>query len=258
MLISFVASPMFNRNPYLPMFGCITTCLIGFVISFFIVDYTKYNKLNDQKNNRKKEKVHIHYSKFVVLAIAVFGLFYPIVTSVQSDGKLFIQQNLLAELSLDHTSLIIGGIICFSRIVRVVSNMLFVKIYHKYQLKMGMLLTISLGLSITFLLFGSFIPPIWLKITVMTFGYVIILFIRDPFKLYIQDILFDHTPKEQHQTLLTLMEFSVKVGTAGMGFLFTLVLLNYSMAVVMAIALFIAIVEIALSMWLYRLVHQYS
>ncbi len=74
--------------------------------------------------------------------------------------------------------------------------------------------------------------------------------------MYIQDILFDYTPKEQHQTLLTLMEFAVKVGTAGTGFVATLVLLKYSMAVVMAITLFISIVEIVLSIWLYKLVMQ--
>lgn len=254
MLISFVASLMFNFNHYLPMIGCITTCLIGFILSFFIVDYTKYNKLNF----KKKEKVRISYSKFVVLAIAVFGLFYPVVTSGQSDGKLFIQQNLLAELSVDDTSLIIGGILCISRIVRVVSNMLFVKIYQKYRLTMGVLLTCSLGLSIALLLFGSFITPLLFRIIVMALGYVIILFIRDPFKLYIQDILFDHTQKEQHQTLLTLMEFSVKIGTAGTGFIFTLVLLNYSMVVVMAITLVIAIAEILLSIWLYRLVLKHN
>lgn len=250
MLISFVASLMFNYNHYLPMLGCITTCIIGFILSFFIVDYTKYNKLNYKKN----EKVKIHYNKFVVLAIVVFGVFYPVVTSGQSDGKLFIQQNLLAELSVDNTALIIGGILCFSRIVRVVSNMLFIKIYTKYRLKIGMLLTFSLGLAIAFLLFGSFISPLLFKITVMALGYVIILFIRDPFRLYIQDILFDHTSKEQHQTLLTLMEFAVKVGTAGTGFLFTLVLLKYSMAIVMTITLFIAIAEIVLSIWLYKLI----
>ena len=184
----------------------------------------------------------------------VYGLFYPVVTSGQSDGKLFIQQNLLAELSVDNTSLVIGGIICFSRVVRVVSNVLFARIYQRYYLKVGIMLTVSLGLSIALLLFGSFVPQLFIRITVMALGYMIILFIRDPFKLYIQDVLFDYTPTEQHQTLMTLMEFAVKVGTTGTGFLFTLVLLKYSMVVVMAITLFIAVIEIALSIWLYKLI----
>lgn len=85
MLISFVASLMFNYNHYLPMIGCITICLIGFVLSFFVVDYTRYNKLN----YKKKEKVKIRYSTFVVLAIIVFGLFYPVVTSGQCTYRIF-------------------------------------------------------------------------------------------------------------------------------------------------------------------------
>lgn len=139
-----------------------------------------------------------------------------------------------------------------------VSNILLVRIYEKCRAKMGILLTFSLGLSIAFLLFGSFITPLFIKIIVMALGYVIILFIRDPFKLYIQDILFDYTSKEQHQTLLTLMEFAVKIGTAGTGFIFTLVLLKYSLTLVMAISLFIAIAEIVLSLWLYKLIMQYK
>lgn len=253
MLISFVASLMFNFNPYLPMAGCITTCLIGFVLSFFMEDYTKYNKIS----RKKKEKVKIQYSKFVVLAIVVYGLFYPIVTEGQSSGKLFIQQNLLAELSVDSTSLIIGGILCVSRIIRVLSNIVFMKLYMRYRTKMGVQLTCLLGTSIALLLLGSFIPQLFIRITVMALGYVIILFIRDPFRLYIQDVLFDYTAKEQHQTLMALMAFIVKVGTVGISFMATAVLLKYSMAVVMAITLCIAAVEIALGIWLYHLVQHF-
>ena len=45
MLISFVASYMFNFNHYLPMFGCISCCVIGFILSFFMKDYSDYNKI---------------------------------------------------------------------------------------------------------------------------------------------------------------------------------------------------------------------
>ena len=44
MLISFVASIMFNINNYLPMIGCITFCAICFILSWYMVDYSKENK----------------------------------------------------------------------------------------------------------------------------------------------------------------------------------------------------------------------
>ena len=117
---------------------------------------------------------------------------------------------------------------------------------------MGIALPTLLGSAIGFMLFGSFIPWIIVRIMVMSVGYIIILFIRDPFKLYIQDVVFENTPKEQHQTLLTLLEFGVKVATAGIGLGFSAILISFPMIVVMAIMLGISIIEIILSIMLYR------
>ena len=86
----------------------------------------------------------------------------------------------------------------------------------------------------------------------MGLGYTIILFIRDPFRLYIQDVLFDCTPKEQHQTLITFMEFGVKIATAGMGLAFSAILLSYPMTVVISIMFAMTVAEILLSLVLYR------
>ena len=95
------------------------------------------------------------------------------------------------------------------------------------------------------------IPQIIAKILVMSLGYTIILFVRDPFKLYVQDIVFENTPKEQHQTLLTVLEFGVKIATAGIGLGFAAILVSYPMAIVMSIMLAIGIAEILLSLRLY-------
>ena len=95
---------------------------------------------------------------------------------------------------------------------------------------------------------------IFVKIAIMSVGYVIILFARDPFKLYMQDVIFENTPKEQHQTLITLLEFGVKIGTAGMGLSFAAILTEYSMIVVMAILFIIASIEIYLSIKLYKMI----
>ena len=61
----------------------------------------------------------------------------------------------------------------------------------------------------------------------MAIGYIIILFARDPFRLFMQDAIFENTPKQQHQTLLTILEFGVKIGTAGIGLVFSAILLQY-------------------------------
>ena len=252
MIISFVASLMFNLNPYLPMIGCITTCATGFFLTLFMQDCSNYNKI--PKKTQTGQRIKIHYSKFIIMAIVVYAIFYPIVTTGQNEGKLFIQQNLLLEFNTENTSLILGVMICISRIIRVFSNILFVRLYQQYQKKMGVVLPILLGCAIGFLLFGSDVPLVLGKIIIMSTGYVIILFVRDPFRVYMQDVIFENTPKEQHQTLLAVLEFGVKVGTAGMGLSFSAILLRFPMTLVMVLVFVIAVLEILLSIKLYNIV----
>jgi hypothetical protein len=132
----------------------------------------------------------------------LYSLFYSVVSNGQNEGKLFIQHNILLDFDIEQTSLIIGAIVCVSRIIRVISNVIFEKLYKKYLNKIGIALPVLLCTSIALLLFGSFIPQIIVKILVMAVGYTIILFIRDPFKLFIQDVIFANTPKE----LLSLIQ----------------------------------------------------
>ena len=249
MIIAFIASYMFNLNNYLPMIGCITTCTVGFILSFFIKDYSEYNKISRKS---KKNKVKITYSKVIVLTLFLYAVFYSVVNSGQTDGKLFIQQHSLLDFSIETTALIIGAIVCVSRIVRVISNIVFARLYERYQVKMGFALPTLLSISMCFMLFGSFIPQVVVKLTVMSIGYAIILFIRDPFNLYVQDVLFDSTPKEQHQTLLVLLTFGTKVASAGLGLVFSAILVSFPMVVVIAILLAISVIEIIVSMILYR------
>jgi hypothetical protein len=251
MVISFVASLMFNLNNYLPMLGCIAACVIGFALSFFMKDYSDYDKI--RVVSQKHEKVKVHYSKLIILAIIVYSLFYPLVTSGQSEGKLFIQQNILLNFDIEETSLILGAILCVSRIIRVFSNIVFAKLYEKHQKKLGVALPALLCLSTGLIMFGSFIPQAVMKIVVMALGYIIILFARDPFRLFMQDAIFENTPKEQHQTLLTILEFGVKIGTAGIGLVFSAILLQYPMLAVIAILFALTLIEIFLSIKLYKM-----
>lgn len=253
MIISFIASLMFNLNNYLPMFGCITFCLICFILSFYIVDYSKYNKI--KKEIKIESKTKINYTKLIIVLIVSYGLFYPIVNSGQSNGKLFIQQQILLNFDVEKTALIIGAILCISRIVRVISNIAFNKIHSKYKEKVGVILPILLSISIVLMILGSFIRNfIILKFGIMSLGYIIILFIRDPFKVYMQDLALKNVEKEEQQSLLTTMELSRKVVRAIMSLSFTMILVNNPMITVITILLILSIIEIIISIKLYTLI----
>lgn len=253
MIISFIASIMFNLNNYLPMFCCILFCLICFRLSFEIIDFSNYDKVKENKS--KKRKVKIKYSTLIIILIISYGLFYPIVNSGQQNGKLFIQQELLKSFNVEKTALIIGAILCISRIIRLISNMVFNKIHKKYKEKVGVILPILLSISLILMIIGSFLSNLLiLKFVIMSLGYVIILFIRDPFKVYMQDLALNKVNSEYQQSLLTTMELSRKIVRAIISFSFSLILINNPMILVISILLILSIIEILISIKLYKLV----
>lgn len=88
----------------------------------------------------------------------------------------------------------------------------FNKIHSKYKEKVGFILPILLSISIILMIVGSIINSfIILKFIIMSLGYIIILFIRDPFKVYIQDLALRNVDQNSQQTLLTTMELSRKI-----------------------------------------------
>ena len=254
MIISFVASIMFNINNYLPMIGCITFCIICFILSWYMVDYSKDDK-KIIENNKERNKGKIQHTKIIVFILISYGLFYPIVNSGQSNGKLFIQQELLKLYDVEKTALIIGAILCVSRIVRLISNIKFDKIHKKYKDKVGIILSVSLSLSLVLMIIGyniSSIPVI--KFGIMSLGYIIILFIRDPFKVYMQDLALKNTDKKSQQTLLTTMELSRKIVRTIISLSFTAILVNNPMVLVISILVVLSIVEVFVSLYLYKMI----
>lgn len=254
MIISFIASIMFNINNYLPMIGCITFCVICFILSWYMVDYSKDNKKPIEKN-KETGKGKIKYTKIIIFILLSYGLFYPMVNSGQSNGKLFIQQELLKLYDVEKTSLVIGAILCVSRIVRLLSNIKFDKIHKKYEDKVGIMLPVGLLISLILMLIGYNVSnmPV-MKFVIMGFGYVIILFIRDPFKVYMQDLALKNTDKNRQQTLLTTMELSRKIVRTIISLSFTTILLKYPMVLVISILTVLSIIEIFVSIYLYKII----
>ena len=252
MIVSLIVSTMFNMNNYLPMFGCMSVCFICFILAFGIVDYSNNKSITE---NRKKEK--IQYGKIILLLIIIYGLFYTIVNQGQSNGKLFIQQQLLLNYDVARTATVIGIIVFVSRIVRVISNMSFSKIYEKYQTKMGIIFPIMLSIAILNMILGSIIGNnLILKFIIMSMGYIIIVFIRDPFEVYMQDLAIKNVGQDKQQTLLTIMELASKIGRAIIGVSFSIILLREPMISIIIILFILSIAEILMSIKLYKMVNE--
>ena len=90
----------------------------------------------------------------------------------------------------------------------------------------------------------------------MSLGYIIILFIRDPFKVYLQDLLLTNSNKDTQQILLSTMDLSRKIVRAIISLCFTALLIKYPMILVISLLTILSIIEIFVSIYLYKLVKK--
>lgn len=223
-------------------------CFLCFLLSFYIKDYSKYDKITESNEKKSVKKEKLHLTKLIVIMIVAYGLFYPVANSGQSAGKLFIQEELLKCFDVSKTSLIIGVMLCISRIVRVVSNLVFEKIYKKQEEKVGIGISILLSLSSLFMIIGYFLTgSLFIKFSVMALGYIIILFIRDPYRIYVQNEMLNNTEKKNQQSLLTTLEFSRKLIRAGLSLLFSFILIKHTMIVNIFIIFGLSLVSITIN-----------
>lgn len=59
MIISFIASVMFNINNYLPMIGCICFCFLCYILSFYMIDYSDGKKIKEERPIKVNKKMNI-------------------------------------------------------------------------------------------------------------------------------------------------------------------------------------------------------
>ena len=130
MFTAFASGFLFNINPYLPMIGCLTFCIINIFLVNFLYEVKTPNEKVIKKDIRKVKITHL-----VFLLLLLFAVCYSIIDLGQSNSKLFIQYKLNSFLSLENVSIILTIIISVSKIVRVLANYFFLTIYEKYKSK---------------------------------------------------------------------------------------------------------------------------
>ena len=178
---AFASGFLFNINPYLPMIGCLTFCIINIFLVNFLYEVKTPNKVI------KKDKRKVKITHLVFLLLLLFAIGYSIIDLGQNNSKLFIQYKLDDFLSLENVSIILTIVISASRIVRVLANYFFLTIYEKYKSKILSIIGYSLLISFTLILIGNFIPFKIFGIILMSIGFCLFLAIRDPFDNYIKE-----------------------------------------------------------------------
>lgn len=209
LLISIVSGFMFNVNPYIPMIICLIVSFINIILAFFIYEVPINNteaKIIKTKINKKS------LSKKIFLMILLYGIFYAMIGCGQKNSKLFIQFDLQTLFKLDKVAIYMSIFIFASRVSRLLSNLLFLKMYKKYSNKLIFMFELGLVFAFIFILIGHFIGHIY-GIYIMVLGFLIFLFIRDPFNSFMRKILFENSNEEIHDKIINYINLSRKIFT---------------------------------------------
>lgn len=243
MITALASGYLFNLDKYLPMYISIIMYFIIFIVSFAFYE-EKVDEENDiRPTNTDNKKISITSTIFfIILSNAIF---YTVIKLGQNNSKLFMQYDFQKVLSVEMVTYLITVIVFISRIVRIIGNIIFDKLYLKIKDKMSMVLTILEFMAFALLIIGHFIGfNFILKVIVMSAGFFLILAIRDSFSIYIEDTALKITKQDEQQKIMINIETYRKLGQLLLSVVFTLILMKYELIVIEFILLGLSTIEI--------------
>lgn len=254
LIIALISGPIFNINNYLPMYLCIIFCVIGFIMSFKMFDISETHKIeSDEEEQRESKKTKI--SNIIIFILISYTLVYGLIINGQSNSKLLIQYDLTENFEVTAVAMYLSIIVVVSRVARLFADLIFEKVYNKFLKRFHMFIAVMLVLAFVLVVCGHFIvEPLILKFIVMAAGFCIILMIRDPFRIFMQDLVLSNTKHSEQQAVFAYMELGRKIGTAGISILITAMLTKLSLIYVIILMLTLAVAHCFVARKLYKLI----
>ncbi|MCI8347231.1 MAG: hypothetical protein HFJ12_04715 [Bacilli bacterium] len=219
MIISFISGFLFNINPYIPMLICILFCINNCVLSNFIYEI---------KHDQPKEIINhnFRFTKNINLILITYSVIYSIIELSQTNTKLFLQYNMENFLRIDSIVIYLSIIISLSRIVRVLCDLWFIKVYKKLGNKVPQLIITLLIIALFLVLLGGIIHKNFVGIIITSIGFLIFLGIRDPLQNYMRTILLDRCKSKYHEQAILYFNIFRKLGNLIISMIITGILLK--------------------------------
>lgn len=254
-IIAIVAGPLFNISPYLPMYLCITFCLITCILSFSFYE-VKINNLQDktEKKDENKKRKKGKMSRIIFMGLISNTIFLNVVVVGQQDSKLFIQYQLTDWYGIAKTATYLSLIVASSRLVRIILNMAFNRYYMKFKNQVPIVLSIILAIGFLSIILGAVLPlHNIIKVLLMALGFDLIIPMRDTFIIYMEDLMLKNTEKIEQQEVFANMEILRKLGKVSMNFLVSMLVIKLDLFYIMWIFLITAVIEAMLSRQIVKL-----
>ena len=244
---TLIGGYLYNINNYLPLYFSIGLLVIVTAMSFLFVD----EEYSQDISQESKEETKFKMPKHLIYAFLSSALYVAIFRIGQSNSKLFMQYDFLETLSYEKVTTYLTYIVFFSRIARILGNLFFTKIYHLLDVKVGNIFSISLFASFALQVLGHYINVFFIKVILLSIGYIIILTIRDPFQTYIDDVELKNTPRNYRQQVIVNNEVYRKISQLIIYISFTLILTKYELVVTQIILTILSLIEIFIN---YRMI----
>ena len=252
MICSFIAGYIFNISNYLPMILCIVICFLNIVFSSLLYEVESEEEINQYKSKAFK------WTKVLFLIVIVYGLLYGTLETAQENGKIFMQYFMQKHESLEKTAIFLSIIIAFSRISRVISDLLFNKIYNKLKNKFIILLNVILILALSFILAGSFVYSKTVAMIIMGLGFCMVLWARDPIMNFLKNALLNNCSKENQQTAMLKFNLSRRIVRCILATLVSLILLKVDVFYIMILFLVLVLIYLNIILKLYKMLSTNS
>lgn len=254
-IIAFIVGFLFALNPYLPMILNIMLCGICFILSLYIFDVTEYKKVKINLRRKKDKRLKLDTNLLVIFIFIAFSLICGLIVNNQTNSKLLIQYQLADLYKAGIVASVLGIIVSFSRIGRIISNIIFNKIYPKIKDKSSYIYSIILLIAFMLIIFGYFINiNFYIQIILMSVGFITALATFDPLRIYFQDLLLKYTDHNKQKEIFNYLYMARQISTMLISFVATLTLLKFPLIVVIILFALFAVVNLIIVLRIYRMV----
>lgn len=253
-VIALIAGAIFAMNHYMPMYLCISICIINILMSYCIFDIRE-NEQEETGTNENKEK--IKFPKIIMTIFLSFALLYPTINIGQSNTTLFLQYNLQEYFDIGLTATYLSFIVVSSRFARIFGNIIFGKLYKKFKDKVNLILPTIAIIAFACVIIGSCFQSITiLKFIFMTIGFDLILAVRDPFDTYTNDLLLKNTKVEEQQKAISYLQLSRRIVESSISLIFSILLIKIDLFYIILCLMILAIVGFIINSKLYKMIKQ--
>jgi len=218
---------LFSVHQYLPMMLAILNMLLCFIFTFYLID------IEDTKEYKSEEESKPRYNKLpkplllAFVTLVTYGIFTALTVFGSQSGQLLAQNELVVNFTLNQAALYMGVLLFIARILRLLSNAIYPKIYNRLGNNVVIVFSLSLILAMSLMVIGFYLNVTFIiKIALITLGFSLLAAIWDPFYLFIQNVCLTKFDKIYHQELISYTHYSLKVSTLVFGSIVALMLTN--------------------------------